>query len=237
MPAPPRYRGAYARPVLSQAIGDLLPAAVAVALSPIPIVAIVIVLGTSRARVNGVAFALGWIVGLTAVSALVVGLLGGSGDGGPSGPSSALQLVLGLVLLVPAARKSRTRPHGDSEPEMPGWLASVDHMSTARALALGVALSAANPKNLALTASAAAAIAQAGLDGADTVLAVATFVVLGSVTVAGAVLATLVAPRRTAAPLASIKTFMARNNAVIMMVILLVFGAKLVGDGMAGLLS
>jgi hypothetical protein len=45
--------------VLSQAIGDLLPAAAAVALSPIPIVAIVLVLHSPDARVNGPAFALG----------------------------------------------------------------------------------------------------------------------------------------------------------------------------------
>ena len=42
-----------------QTIGDFLPAAVAVALSPIPIVAVVLMLGTPRARSNGPAFALG----------------------------------------------------------------------------------------------------------------------------------------------------------------------------------
>ena len=54
-------------------------------------------------------------------------------------------------------------------------------------------------------------------------------------TIACAVIASLLAPRRTAAPLASIKTFMAANNAAIMMVILLLFGAKLVGEGLAAL--
>ena len=54
------------------AIGELLPSAIAVALCPIPIVAVVIVLGSGRARTAGPAFALGWIAGLAAVSALVV---------------------------------------------------------------------------------------------------------------------------------------------------------------------
>ena len=129
--------------MLSQAIGDLLPAAVAVALSPIPIVAIVVVLGTSRARVNGVAFALGWVVGLTVVSAVVVGLLGGSddADSATATGAGAMQLVLGALLLVLAARKWRSRPRAGDEPEMPKWMDSVDHMSTLRALVLGVALS------------------------------------------------------------------------------------------------
>lgn len=223
--------------MLTQAIADLLPAAIAVALSPIPIVAVVVVLGTPRARSNGLAFAVGWVVGLSVVSVVVVGLLGGSddADSGQAVASGTMQLALGLLLLVLAVRKWRTRPRGDEEPEMPGWLASMDQMHAGRALVLGLLLSGVNPKNLALTASASASIAQAGLDTTDTVVAIVVFVVLGSITVAGAVIASLLAPRRTAAPLASIKTFMAANNAAIMMVILLLFGAKLVGEGLAAL--
>ena len=50
--------------MLSQAIGAILPTAAAVALSPIPIIAIVLVLDSARARVNGPAFALGWVLSL-----------------------------------------------------------------------------------------------------------------------------------------------------------------------------
>lgn len=225
--------------MLIQAIGDVLPSAVAVALSPIPIVAVVVVLGTPRARSNGLLFALGWVVGLTAVSVVVVGVLGGSEDpdSGPGTASSVMQLLLGVLLLVLAVRAWRNRPRGGDEPEMPTWLASVDHMSPGRTLLLGLLLSAANPKNLALTASAAASIAQAGLGTEDTIAAVAVFVLLGSVTVVGAVALALVAPRATSGPLTTIKGFMAHNNAVIMMVILLIFGAKLVGQGAAALLG
>lgn len=223
--------------MLLDAIGALLPAAVAVALSPIPIVAIVVVLGTRRARPNGIAFALGWVAGLTAVSVVVVGLVGTTTDtsAGPSTVVSWARVVLGVLLLWLAVRKWRTRPRGDEEPTMPAWMASVDHMAPPKSLGLGLALSAANPKNLVLTASAAATIAQAQLGAADTVAAVAAFVVIGSCTVAGAVLAAVVAPRRTAGPLESVKTFMSANNAAIMMVILVVFGAKLIGDGVSGL--
>ena len=63
---------------------------------------------------------------------------------------------------------------------------------------LGAALSGANPKNLALTLAAAASIAEAGLDPADEAIAVAVFVALGSLTVAGAVLFYLVDSKRAA---------------------------------------
>ena len=60
-------------------------------------------------------------------------------------------------------------------------------------------------------------------------------VVLASLTVAGPVLFYVFASSRAAGPLASIKDFMSEHNAVIMMVVLLVLGAKLIGNGIAGL--
>ena len=47
--------------MLTQAIGDVLPSAVAIVLSPVPIIAVDLMLGTRRARSNGPAFAIGWI--------------------------------------------------------------------------------------------------------------------------------------------------------------------------------
>jgi hypothetical protein len=49
--------------LMGQAISDILPMAVGVAISPVPIIAIVLMLGTPRARVNGATFAVGWLVG------------------------------------------------------------------------------------------------------------------------------------------------------------------------------
>jgi hypothetical protein len=43
------------------------------------------------------------------------------------------------------------------------------------------------------------------------------------------------APATAARPLAATKQFMSANNAVIMMVVLLLLGAKLLGDGLAGI--
>jgi len=222
--------------MLTQAIGALLPAAIAVALSPIPIIAIVVVLATPKARTTGPAFAIGWVVGLTTVSTLVVIVAGGSDD--PNSASATgvnwLQVGIGVLFLAMAARQWRRRPKVGEEPAMPKWMATMDEVSPGKALVLGLALSAANPKNLALTVAASASIAQAGLDGTDTVIAVAAFVVIGSITVAGSVLFYLLAPHRAEAPLASIKQFMSDHDAVIMMVVLLLLGAKILGDGLSG---
>jgi threonine/homoserine/homoserine lactone efflux protein len=220
--------------VLGDAIGDLLPSAFAVALSPIPIVAVVLVLGASGARVAGPAFALGWIAGLLAVSVIVVLLLGDVSDAEETGVNW-LKVAIGVLFWLMAAKQWQKRPQGREDPAIPGWMTRIDSASPPRAALIGAALSGANPKNLGLTLAASASIAEAGLNSSDTAIAVAVFVAVGSVTVAGSVLFYLVDADRAARPLARVKQFMSDNNAVIMMVVLLLLGAKLLGDGLAGI--
>jgi threonine/homoserine/homoserine lactone efflux protein len=225
--------------VLSDAIGELLPAAVAVALSPIPIVAVALVLDGPRARGSGPAFALGWVAGLTIVSVLVVLIAGAASDPGSDAATGVNWFMagIGFLFLVMAARQWRKRPKRGETPEMPSWMASINSVSPMKAVLLGAALSGANPKNLALTFAASAAIANAQLDGAGTAIAILTFVAIGSITVVGAVLFHLAAPAKAARPLATIKQFMTDNNATIMMVILVLLGVKLLGDALAGVWS
>jgi Sap, sulfolipid-1-addressing protein len=132
-----------------------------------------------------------------------------------------------------AAGQWKKRPREGRKPDSPKWMATIDTATPPKAALLGAALSGANPKNLALTLAAAASIAEAGLDAADEAIATAVFVAIGSATVAGPVLFHLVDAGRAASPLDAIKRFMADNNAVIMMVVLLLLGAKLLGDGLA----
>ena len=53
---------------MGNAISQVLPYAVGVAISPLPIIAVILVLFSSRARVNGPCFLAGWIVGVGVVS-------------------------------------------------------------------------------------------------------------------------------------------------------------------------
>jgi threonine/homoserine/homoserine lactone efflux protein len=223
--------------MLTQAIGDLLPSAVGVALSPVPIIAVILMLGTPRARTNGPAFAIGWVVGLVVVSIVVLTLASGADDTDSTAATGVnwVQVSIGLLFLAMAAKQWRSRPRSGEEAALPKWMATIDTFTPAKCLVLGAALSAINPKNLALTANAAASIAQAGLSSGDSAVAVAVFVVVGSLTVAGPVLFYVVATERAAAPLQSIKQFMGEHNAVIMMVVLLVLGAKVLGQGLGGL--
>jgi hypothetical protein len=56
---------------MGAAIGQALPLAVGVALSPVPIIAVVLMLMSQRARLNGTGFVLGWLAGLGVATPVV----------------------------------------------------------------------------------------------------------------------------------------------------------------------
>jgi hypothetical protein len=96
-----------------------------------------------------------------------------------------------------------------------------------------VLLSAVNPKNAGLTIGAAATIAAAGLTGGEQAIVLAVFVLIGSAGVLAPLIVYLVAGEGAARTLDSWKTWAADHNAAVMAVLFLVFGVKLVGDGIA----
>ena len=110
-------------------------------------------------------------------------------------------------------------------------------MSPVAAAGLGVALSALNPKNLALAVSGAVSIASNDLGSAQTVVCVVLFVVIGSLLVVGPVVAFLVRGQAMAGPLGRLKDFMQLHNAAIMTVLLGVLGLSNLGKGLGGLLG
>ena len=120
--------------------GDILPFAIGVAISPVPIIAVILMLFSDKAKSNGLAFLIGWIGGLLIAGGIVLTLANAgkiSGGGTPSTISFVIQLLLGLLLLFLAYRNWQTRPKEDEEPEMPKWMAGIDSFTPARRWVLG----------------------------------------------------------------------------------------------------
>jgi threonine/homoserine/homoserine lactone efflux protein len=221
---------------MGEAIGAILPLAVGVALSPVPIVAVVLMLATPRGRSNGVAFVAGWILGLAVVGTIVLLVSSGadaSEEGEPASWVGWVKIVLGLLLFLLGARMWRGRPHAGAEPALPGWMRTIDTFTSARSLGMGLALSGVNPKNLVMIVAAGAAIAQTGMSTGRQGVALGVFVVLGTLG-PGLPLAIYVAMgARSREILAAMRDWMGRNSTAIMAVLALVIGFKLLGDGIA----
>jgi hypothetical protein len=225
---------------MGNVIGDMLPQAIGVVISPVPIIAVILMLFSKRARSNGLAFLAGWVLALAVVGAVVLFLASAgkiSAGGTPSTIAYLIKLLLGLLFLFLAYRSWQKRPQEGEEPEMPKWMAAIDSFTAGRALGMSALLAGVNPKNLGLTLAAALTIAQAGLSGGQSAVALVVFVVIASASVAAPVLYYLVAGESAAKTLDGWKVWLQANNATVMFVLLLVLGAKLVGDGLGGLIG
>lgn len=223
---------------MAEAIGQILPLAVVVALSPVPIIAVVLMLGTPRARVNGPAFLLGWAVGLAVVGALVLVVASAAGASEAAEPATwveVLKLVLGLLLLVLAVKQWRGRPRRGGDGDLPPWMQKVDTFTPGRTIAIAVALSSVNPKNLVLVVAAGAAIAQTGIDAGEQAIALGVFVLVCTLGPGLPVAAYFLLGDRARRLLDELKLWMAAHSAAIMAVLCLVIGAKLIGDAVSGL--
>ena len=215
-------------------IGAILPLALGVAVSPIPVIAAILMLLSPRARSTGLGFLAGWILGIVVavvVFTLLAALIPPASSDDSNPVVGVVKIVLGLLLLVLAARQWRSRPTPGETPPLPKWMAAIDDMTAVRALAIGFLLSAVNPKNLLMAAGAGVEIGLAGLDGGETTVAIVVFVLLAASTVAVPVIGYLVASARMKGPLESMRVWLVHNSATVMSVLLLVIGIVMVGKG------
>ena len=222
---------------MGNAIGQTLPLAVGVALSPLAIVAVVLMLLTPRARVNGPLFVAGWLLGLAVVGIIVLAIAHPSGagtNGKPATGVSLLKLLAGLLLVLAAFREWRGRPHSGDQARLPKWMGALDAFGPVKAAGAGAILSGLNPKNLILAVSAAAAIAGTGISAGKEAGAYAVFALVGTIGVAAPVVLYFALGDRSRRMLDELRGWMGRNNAVIMAVLFLVIGVKLIGDAISG---
>lgn len=218
-------------------VGQLLPYAVGIAISPIPIVAVILMLFSRRSGANGPAYLAGWVTGLVLVLLVVQLLAGVLGASGASTPTwvVVVRLLLGVLLLVLGVGRWMARPPSGVAAPLPPWLQAVDELRPGAAFAMGALLSGVNPKNLALAAGAALVLAEAGTGGLDGFLAVLAFLAVASAGIALPLLSQTLGGPAARAALETWRAWLEENNATVMAVLLVVFGVVLVGQGLAAL--
>jgi hypothetical protein len=225
---------------MGQTIGQILPFAIGIAISPMPIIAIILMLITPKARTNGLAFLVGWVLGLVVIGALllVVAATAGLSDSSGGSPTTAvIKLLLGLLLLLAAVRQWRSRPAEGETAPMPKWMQALDGFTTPKSFGLAFLLSGINPKNLMLNMGAMATIAGVGLSGGQQAVTLLVFACVASLTIATPVGVYLTMGDRAGEILGGWKAWLAANNPAVMAVLFVVFGFVLIGQGISGLSS
>lgn len=225
---------------MGHAVGDVLGLAAAVAVSPLPIVAIILLLATPKGRLNGILFTAGWILGLALLGAIMLAVGGSGGASTHKQPATwvgALKLALGALLALLAARLWRRRPTDPAEARLPKWMAAIDRFTPFKVLGLGLLLSAANAKNAPLTIAAGASISSTGIPVAQQIGALAVFVVIASLGILAPLGVYLFLGERAESVLGTWRDWAARHNAAVLAVLFFVLGLKLLGDGITVLAS
>ncbi|MFE0701049.1 GAP family protein [Streptomyces sp. NPDC058872] len=226
---------------MGDAVGQMLTSAVGIAISPLPLVAVILMLATPKGRANGIAFAAGWTVAVASVVTVVVlagsGAGAAGGDGAPASWTLWLKLAFGLVFLLLGLKQWRDRPPRGQEAPTPGWMKAVDTATPGKAAGLAAALVIANPKNLVLAVGGAVSIAGSTASAGGKAAAAAVMVLLASLCTVLPLGVYLLGGDRATTLLADVKAWMATHNAAIMTTVLVLLGAKYVGDAMSGLAS
>ena len=215
-------------------MGEWLVPAVGVALSPLPVLAMLLVLGGTRATVAGPAFWAAWTLGVALPTATFV-LLAENLDAvaGDSAVLAGAELTVGVLLLAVAVRLSLPRGSGPSG--VAPWLDALDRSGPSRAAGLAVILSALNPKNLALMLAAGVAIAQAEEQGGALTVTTVAFVAIAASTVSVLLAGFTAFPRHSARPLAALRSAVARNDRALGIVLGVLVGSFFVLDGLRAL--
>lgn len=215
-------------------LGDLLPLAVGIAISPIPIVAAILMILSRNGSGSAIGFTVGWVAGIAAATTVFALIAGAAGETGEREPSAAVAWIkIGLGVLLVALAVAQWRQRGDSDP--PGWMRAIDEFTPVKAGGLAVLLSAVNPKNLLLCVSAGVVIGAADLGGGAKAVAVLVFTVLAGASVLTVVLGYLLAADRLRPVLDSTRAWLQANNHAVMAIVLLVMGTVVAGKGISGL--
>jgi hypothetical protein len=218
-----------------QALGGLLPIAVAAAFSSVPItVTILILLSPNRNRA-ALPFLVGWVIGVAAV--IVLSTLFASTlpqpRRGPDPATAALLMMVGVALIVLGIVNLRR----DSQSEgtgLPGWLSRVDSFGGLVSFAVAVLLNL-RPKGLLLGIAAGLAMNAASVQANEIIVLIIVYTVIASSTVVVPIVASFLAPSRVEPKLIAARGWMTHNGRLLTSLMMFMVGVVILGYGLTQL--
>lgn len=215
---------------------DILPHAVAVALSPMPIAALVLLLLSNRAKTNSVIFSIGWITGLIVNVGLFAFLVSQPAQSTSDKYTirTILDVALGLFLLWFAFKEWRSRPKKGEEPKMPKWMSAIEKLSPPKAFAIALLLVTINAKNTVLDISTGVEIGQRTTSLTEAITSILVYTAIASATIVLPTLAFLFLGTKINGKLNDLKIWLINNNATILFILFLYIGIDLLAKALIG---
>jgi hypothetical protein len=211
----------------------------AIALSPVTVIAVILMLLSSHGRIVGLTFLFGWVTGLAIAIVVIEQLTGPVGIGdehdGDTWVDVARFLLGCLLVLFGVIRWRRRNPA--TLPPLPSWMQMIDRLTPVIALGVGIAWAGPTPKNLVLLSAAAASISEANLTGGEETIATAILVAAASLGVAIPVVWAYYAGERASGRLVTWRDWLTANNTAVMAVVLGAAGLLLIVKSLPGLVG
>jgi hypothetical protein len=202
--------------------------------SPVSVVTVIVLLSMPSGRRRALAFLCGWLIAIAAIGAIAIFVLHGQDFGSkrstPSRAASALEILLGSLLLlwaVVAYRRRKPPKEGVSEPK---WLSRVEGTHWLLAVAVGAIM-----LSYALSLAAASEILKANVSGLDAAAAIVVFSLTSIVTIAAPIVIAVAAPERAEQRLAVWKAWLLGNSRTVVLVVLMIVAALLIVRGISDL--
>ena len=211
---------------------DLVILGLVITLSPLTLVAFILLLAAKGGIWKGLAFILGWMACLVAVIAAVILTTGGNPPRQHTAPSTAVLVVkvlLGILLIWIGVRRRRRRGLPRKPPTWMGWL---DRMSPRAAVGFGAFM-----QPWSLVAIGAATVVQAKLSTVGDWLALVVFCLLATSSFLVMELYAVLSPEAAAARLGRIRTWIDGHMDQAIILVSLGLGGLLLADSIFLLLA
>jgi hypothetical protein len=198
--------------------------------SPVSVVTVIVLLSMPAGRLRALAFLCGWLLALALIGTIMIFVLNGQDFGSrsstPSRAASALEVLLGSLLLIWAVVAYRRREPSSGGQSTPKWLERIEGTHWLLALAVGALM-----LSYGLTLAAASEILKAEVSRLDAAVAIVIFALTSIVTVAAPIVAVVAAPERSEQRLAAWKAWLLGNSRAVALVTLMIVAAFLIVRG------
>lgn len=209
-----------------EVLGLSMPLALGIAAAPWAIFALMILLLTPRSMANAHAFMFGWYMGLLVVGILIMsspGLMTESGE--PSRLMGWIRLGMAAVLLIFSLLLIRKLPRNKEQRNIPPWIEKVNAFGFYQSALTGFLLSTLNVKNSSMVVVGAAFLARQGLGFWQELISLLLFCLIASIGILIPYVIFILFRRDAERVFGQIKIWILKNRVLILLVILLVFGA------------
>jgi hypothetical protein len=196
---------------------------------------VIVLLSMPSGRRRAIAFVVGWLLAIAAIGAVAVFVLHGqdfsSHKTTPSRTASAIEVIVGCIVLLGSLRAFRRRAREAPSAATPKWLGRLDETNWSLAVLVGAFM-----LTYSLTIAATAEILKANVSKADSVVAFAVFALASITSIVAPIAVVLVAPEQSADRLALWRSWLLGHSRTVALVALMVIGALVAARGIHDLI-